>query len=210
MCLLVCFFHQDINAQIHSKSFSIDVSISPEAGRWIYNRGQDEDGVFRGFDRSFLSFLVAYEVGLNYRINRIRTGIRFTYRMLIEDQLIRSQQTRFNSERYQVTDANAVKLPTIFVDLGYDLVRYPNFSLVPMVSFGYFNHNSTHPEKENFGFRFAWSAGFINEFHRKRFSYFLHPHYTSYVIYPKEQLYPGELNQIYSLGFKFGVRWWIV
>ena len=207
--LLVWLIPSEAEAQALRNGFSFELAGGPEAGRWAYHRGLDEDGVPLGFDRSFLSLLGSVEFGVFYHHRNLKTGIQANFRILFEDYLIRSQHTRFDFERYLVTDKKAVRLPSVNLVVAYSLVRYPKFIMRPQVSVGTFFLDTVHPDKENFGFHFVWSGGLENEWTKGRVSVLLQPHYTSYLIFPKENLLKGELNHIYSMGLKVGIRYWL-
>ena len=91
----------------------------------------------------------------------------------------------------------------------FDLIQQINYTLSPIVKFGFFRIDTTHPEKENFGAKTFWTFGLTNEIKLSKISLIVRPVYDVLTILPHEEKARNEKHNIYSLGINFGVRYLI-
>lgn len=204
--IFLLLFQNGIRGQPNGIGLDFEVSLSPEAGRWVYNPGKDETGSIIGYDRSFLSFLTALETGVYIETGKWRTGLFFNFRMLFENTLISSQHSIFSFQAYKISNFTTMNFYSLGISESFKLVDYGNFTFSPKFGLGTFFVETVHPGKERFGAKLVWSAGVICAWQRKGKIFFLEPHFTNYVIIPNKNGREGELNQIYSLGMKVGFR----
>ena len=187
-----------------SNSLSFDITISPEIGRWVYDRGVDEQNVNLGFDRSVLSFLTSVGMGVEYNVRHFQVGIKTEFRSLFENELIRSQHTRLVRMEYDVATGSNVNMLSFGLTLGYRLVSYDRFSLKPSLVLGSFIIQHEHPDKQDFGFPFMWSGSMDMEWGRGNGKFLLAPHFTNNIIYPEKE--KEGVSSIYSMGVRIGYK----
>jgi hypothetical protein len=90
---------------------------------------------------------------------------------------------------------------------SYALVHTGNYTLSPQLKAGIFRIQTTHPDKDNFGYKTFWEAGIRNEITFPQWHLIISPYFNTMTIQPREPVHEGEHHKIYSLGIMFGALW---
>ncbi|MFQ5674331.1 MAG: hypothetical protein ACE5G1_00415 [bacterium] len=190
--------------------FLVEASSGVASGWWIYNRGSTDPDLFnnQGWDRTQHSFFLSFKFSLFYKINRFKIGVGAYRSLFLEDTMLAFEDSDDTFSRYGISNGS-VQLSMFSLQTEFDLVQSGNYTLGPKVGFGFFEIDTTHPQKGNFGQQTFWEVGLTNEIRFSRFALVLRPQYEALIILPKEARFAHEKHTIYDFGLDIGIRYWL-
>jgi hypothetical protein len=90
---------------------------------------------------------------------------------------------------------------------SYALIHAGNYTLSPQLKAGIFTIHTTHPDKDDFGYKTFWEAGIRNKISFPKWHLIISPYFNTMTIQPRESVHEEEHHKIYSLGIMFGALW---
>ena len=179
-----------------------------ETGWWVYNKGSTDSQTKNnlGWDRTRHSIFLPAELNIFYKLDRFKAGVGANYSVFFVYQMVSSKDTYSEPNIYHVAE-NSVKFLKMNLIAEFDLIQKISYSLSPLVKFGFFEIDTTHPEKENFGRKTFWTFGITNEINLSKLSLIVRPVYDVLTILPQEEKGKNEKHNIYSMGLNLGIRY---
>ncbi len=181
---------------------SVRVSIGTKAGMgwWIYNQGQfdgDTSG-FVGYRRSHASVALGYSIDVSYVFKKVSIGAHFGYGQFFDKKLFDSKYSIFNLIADTVSNGIvATYQPGLCIE--YYFIKNQKFEWAPHLELGYLGINTTHPDKDNFGFQGYLNIGFMHRWwFKKNWGLSFMPIYNRSLILPKKPIAKGEKHDIFS------------
>jgi len=172
------------------------------SGWWIYTLGTGA-----GIDRTDNVPKISFGTSVVYKPGRLGVGLGLGYSFLTDNTMEAFEDTRAQRRKYRIAE-NAVRFWEYYLVGEYDLFSNHKYRLTPQVRAGSFNINTTHPEKDNFGNRYLFELGVLNQIRLdKKLNFTVRPFYQVLKISIKQPSLSGEKHRIYSLGLSFGVRY---
>lgn len=189
-------------------SLNVEFTSGIETGWWVYNKGSTDSHLANnlGWDRTRHSIFLPAELSVFYQSGRYGIGAGINYSVFFVYQMVRSTDTYFLPSIYRVSD-NSVKFLKMNLLAEFGLIQKVSYSLSPIVKFGLFHIDSTHPRKENFGRKTFWTFGITSEIKMSKISLVVRPVYNVLTILPREEKEFNEKHNIYSMGLNFGIRY---
>jgi hypothetical protein len=207
VCFLLILICSAICQDQHD-SLIIEVMSGVESGWWVYNKGSTEEGVQNnlGRDRTGYRLFLPTELNIFYKMHRFKIGAGINHSWFFENTMFSSTDSYFYRDRYSVSK-NAVKILKVNLAGEFDLIQKMKYALSPVIKFGIFQIDTTHPEKANFGMKTFWGFGITNQIKLSKFNLILRPVYYLLTIKPDVQKANHEQHNIYSLGLNIGLRY---
>jgi hypothetical protein len=189
-------------------SLNIEFVSGIETGWWVYSKGSTEMNIQNnlGWDRTRHNIFLPAELGVFYQVDRYSVGAGINYSVFFVYQMVSSNDTYSFPNIYRVAD-NSVKFLKMNLHAEFDLIQKIKYSLSPIVKFGFFHIDSTHPQKENFGRKTFWTFGITNEIKLSRISLIVRPVYNLLTILPHTEKVSNEKHNVYSMGLNLGIRY---
>ncbi|MDX2302661.1 MAG: hypothetical protein NW226_07660 [Microscillaceae bacterium] len=202
-----CFLPASLFAQHEiTPRLILELSSGADLGWWLYQKGSVNSFLDQGQDYTHHSATIGIELDLLYRLGRWRLGLGMSYGGFFEDEMNGTRNSEFVVDEYLITEGAAVQFFRYNLQAEYILIQKNKFSLGPQIKYGWFEINTSHPEKENFGYRSYWEVGLQHEFKLKKIYLFFRPKYQVSTILPKEEKQPEEKHKIYGIGLQIGLR----
>lgn len=191
-----------------NQNLIIEIFSGVETGWWVYNKGSTEEGIQNnlGWDRTRHRPFIPIELGIYYKINRIKIGVGVVHSWFFENAMLSSYDSYFFPNNYQISE-NSIKILQMNLQTEFDLVQKPNYSLSPLIKFGIFDIDTNHPQKDNFGTKTVFGFGITNQIKLSKATLLIRPIFHWFAIQPKVEKVFNEKHNIYSIGLNIGLRY---
>lgn len=200
------------NAQensINKQHFYPEISIGLASCWWAYQKGEDSlSKEVLAWDRTHNTVLFEIDFGLFYQFNRFKTGIVLN-RGIFDAQIMRAAENSFVSRKLYLVSEKNIKFLKWAWQIEYDLMKSNKFSLSPNIRYGFFNIETIHPEKENFGEKYFWDLGLSAQYQFKRIRISTRIKRSVSTIVPIHGR-PKELHKIYNIGYQFALKYYFI
>lgn len=190
-----------------NQNLQIEILSGVETGWWVYDKGSTEESTPNnlGWDRTRHRAFLPTEINAFYKIHRYKIGLGVNHSWFLENTMLSSSDTYFFPNRYPVSEST-VKIFKLYFQSEIDLVQKPKYSLSPVIKFGFFNIDTNHPEKDNFGTKSFWGFGITNQIKLSKITLIVRPVLYWLTIQPKIEKVYHEKHNIYSIGLNVGLR----
>ena len=210
-CVIIGFaiFHSSFSQEKKEK-LAVSFISGFKTGWWIYHKGLSgsNGGDDMGWDRTHYEPKISFEGGVTYRYKKIISTVFVGASFYIENEMLEHEDFFPDRKKYAISEG-AVDFLEYGLEVGYDLISGPKFQLSPNVGLGFFEIETSHPQKENFGSRYFWHLGVQSKIRKGNITWILAPQYQEMTIRPKEEIHKNEKHKIHSFGLNFGLRYWI-
>lgn len=210
-CLIVVFaiFHP-VFSQEKKEKLAISFISGFKTGWWIYHKGLSNatGGADQGWDRTHYEPKISLEGGLTYRYKRIVSTVFVSTSFYIENEMLEHEDFFPARKKYAISNGSVTFLE-YGLAVGYDLINSRRFKLSPDLGLGFFEIETSHPQKDNFGNRYFWHLGIQSKIRKGDITWILAPQYQEMTIKPRAEIHKNEKHKIHSFGLNFGLRYWI-
>ncbi len=209
--LLFTFFLILISFSSWCQEVQFEIGTGAEVGWWVYNRGSHSKEIFNteGWDRSHLSLSTPINFSIHYKIQRFHIGAKIDYVFWFNEKMMAAEDSDELKARYLVTEGLYVNFCNYMLSAKYELLQKKSYILLPYVKMGAFWENSIHPQKNNFGKKWATEIGFENQVFKKNHFLWIKLKYLEKRINPKQALFFYEKHHFYALGAEIGIGFWM-
>lgn len=187
----------------------VELSIGITSGWWVYNKGS-LDGTEKtnlGWDHTRTAPFEHLNGILIYQHSKWKIGGGTCLSVLFEDEMLGSENSSRKYDKYPIADRYPL-FWQFYMMTEYDIFSRKRYALSPHLKCGSFMVNTTHPEADNFGFRYFFEAGVNNEIKMKNNLFLmLMPCYKTMTIFPKEKKADKERHHISNFGVQVGLRY---
>lgn len=192
-----------------TRRWELEFSLGTDVGWWAYDKGTPASSSgfnTLGQDITHSSITVSTEIDILYRIKSWKLGAGLNVALLIENEMVGSDDSEFQFDRYDIAES-AVGFINYYGIVEWGIVRKPKYELAPHFRLGSFQISTLHPEEDNFGTRWYGEIGINNQFYWKRLSFILRPKYRFQRILPKQEQAEGEKHRFFGVGLQMGLRY---
>lgn len=205
ICLLLLF-----PTLLYSQNLAIEATTGVQTGWWVYDKGSTDLAFDNnlGWDRSHHAPFWPVGIGAFYRIGRFKLGAAIHYSRLFDKTMIGSRDSDVVRDRYPISDG-AVKFVKYGLQTEFELIAKMRYTMAPLLRFGWFQIDTLHPEKDNFGRKTFWDFGLTNEIKFGKLGFIMRLIYSVLEIQPEQARNRNEHHDFYNFGLNLGVRYWL-
>ena len=205
--IFVLLFSLGVQAQQNTSSkFLLEISTGADLGWWLYQKGSVNSFLDQGQDYTHHTVTINVETDLLYRIQKLKIGAGISYSAFFENDMNGTRNSEFLVDEYLVTNGASVQFIRYNIQAEYDLIQKSKYLMSAQVRYGWFSIDTTHPEKDNFGYSSYWEFGLHHEFKINRLNFFIRPRYQVSTILPQTENFNDERHKIYGVGIQMGLR----
>jgi hypothetical protein len=199
MCCALFVLVVQASAQLNNHTY-IQCQTGSHIGWWTYYKGTTAAGEFLGNDHTRTVPTIVAELEINHVFKKYKLGFNTTYAWFMEYEMRAAKDAYLRNNEYRISNGNTMQYWQAGVSLGYVIINNSKWQHTAGLRLGSFKLASSHPQSDNFGFRYFYQPYISLSKKKNRFIYGIDVRYNQMNILPIKPINKGEHHTIIGFG----------